>query len=161
MQYDKAQPRVAAIVSTDNSPLRTRPVSKAGHGAFASPGSAIQSQTSAVMKPPSVMMLRCCCSGTRGRGRIPERRIPPMSQDGLCLRRQSPKIYIGLRGGPWYAALMVIGVSVCVPTDGILEPEKSEFENIGVGTVASVRVVVSEQCPKAYVTYNEKQPMHK
>ena len=92
---------------------------------------------------------------------MPERRVPPMRQDGLCLRRQSPEIGTGLRGEPWYTPLMVIGVSVCVPTDGILEPETSVFENIGVGTVANVRVLVSEQCPKTYVTYNEKQPMHK
>ena len=71
------------------------------------------------------------------------------------MRRQSPEIGTGLRGEPWYTPLMVIGVSVCVPTDGILEPNKSAFEKLGVGTVASVRVLASEQCPKAYVTNTE------
>ena len=62
--------------------------------------SVIQFQTSAVMKPPSVVLLRWICSGQRGRGRMPERRVPPMRQDALCFKRQSAATGAGHRGEP-------------------------------------------------------------
>ena len=97
--------------------------------------SVIQFQTSAVMMPPSVVLLRWICSGQRGRGRMPERRVPPIRQEGLCFRRQSSVTGAGHRGEPTYTPPTAIGVSVCVPRDGmLLEPAllRSDVRTLGL-----------------------------